>query len=40
MTTPESARHDYEPADTSNRPMQTDPPCRICGGSKRSAVHR
>lgn len=36
-----SEEHDYEPDATCKpRPMHTDPPCRICGSSRRSCERR
>jgi len=36
--TAETQRHDYEPGNDPS-PMQTDPPCRMCGKPKRDRVH-
>lgn len=38
-STPETARHDYQPG-TDTDQMHTDPLCVVCGDSKTARAHR
>lgn len=35
----ENQRHEYEPGDGKPRPMSSEPPCRVCGQSRREGNH-